>query len=350
MGVLSIARLSQQGPVPLSLTQQGLWILDQLMIDSPLYNIHIALRFTGSLNISVLERSLNTIVQRHETLRTTFKVIAGRPMPVIASSLSIPLSIVDLRERSQAGQEVDALQLASEEVRRPFTLTQGPLLRATLICMHADTSLLLLTMHHIISDGWSLGVLAQELTALYEAFSNNLTSPLPTLPIQYADFATWQRETLQGELLTEHLAYWKQQLAGSPDILLLPTDRTPLQMLTAQGASYQMVLPEELTSALKALSQQEGVTLYMTLVAAFQTLLCRYSGQEDIVIGTVSAGRTREDIEPLIGFFVNTLVLRTNLAGNPTFKELLQQVRVVILEAHQHQMVPFEILGQRIAT
>ena len=233
-------------------------------------------------------------------------------------------------------------------MRRPFTLTQGPLLRATVICMDADTFLLLLTMHHIVSDGWSLGVFAQELTALYEAFSNNLTSPLPALPIQYADFATWQHETLQGELFTEHLAYWKQQLAGSPEMLLLPTDRPPLQMLTAQGASYQMVLPEELTSALKALSQQEGVTLYMTLVAAFQTLLCRYSGQEDIVIGTVSAGRTQKDIEPLIGFFVNTLVLRTNLAGNPTFKELLQRVRLVILKAHQHQMVPFEALVKEL--
>jgi amino acid adenylation domain-containing protein len=344
----SITRLSQQGPVLLSLTQQGLWILDQLMVDSPLYNIFTALRFTGSLNIPVLQRSLDAIVLRHETLRTTFQVIEGQPMQVIADSASIPLSIVDLRRRPQAVQEAEVRQLASEEVQRPFTLTQEPLLRAMVIHIGADTSLLLLTMHHIISDGWSLGVFVQELTTLYEAYSNDLISPLSTLPIQYADFAIWQHKMLQGEAFTDHLAYWKQQLAGSPEMLALPTDRPRLPTLTTQGSSYQMVLPEGLATALKKLSQQEGVTLYMMLVAAFQTLLCRYSGQEDIVIGTVNAGRTQEEVGPLIGFFANTLVLRTSLAGNPTFKELLQRVRKVLLEAHEHQVVPFEVLVKEL--
>ncbi len=351
MGILeapSIARRSQQGPVPLSLTQQGLWILDQLIVDSPLYNIFTALQFSGPLNISVLQRSLDSIVLRHENLRTSFQVIEGQPMQVIADRASIPMSIVDLRTHPQTVQKVEARRLASEEVQRPFTLTQEPLLRAMVIYMDADTSFLLLTMHHIISDGWSQGVLAQELTTLYEAYSNDLVSPLSTLPIQYADFAIWQHKMLQKEPLTEHLAYWKQQLAGSPETLNLPTDRPRLPTLAVTGSSYQMVLPEELTTALKKLSRQEGVTLYMMLVAVFQILLCRYSGQEDIIIGSVSAGRAQEEIEPLIGFFANTLVLRTSLAGNPTFKELLQRVRTMMLEAHEHQTVPFEVLVKEL--
>jgi surfactin family lipopeptide synthetase A len=332
---------------PASFAQQCLWFLDQLEPDSAVYNVPITIHLKGLLDVRALERSLDTIVQRHEALRTTFTMM-DEPVQVIIPTLTIPLPTVDLRDFPETERESKALQLASEEAQCSFDLSQGPLLRALLLRLGAKEAVLLLTVHHVVFDGWSLGVLLRELATLYEAFSTGQLSPLPELPIQYADFAVWQREMLQGERLAECLAYWKQQLAGMPEGLDLPTDRPHLPVPTLRGSTYRLTLPKWLGDALKELSRREGVSLYMTLVAAFQTLLYRYTGQDDLVIGTVPAGRTPAETEGLIGFFVNTLALRTDLSGNPTFGELLGRVREALLEAQAHQDLPFESLVKEL--
>ena len=346
--VLTIARRSQQGPVFLSFAQQGLWFLDQQIAPSPLYNIPMALRFSGSLDTTTLQKSLNAIVERHEVLRTSFQMREGQPVQVIAPALTIPLSEVDLQALPEARQQAEVERLAAEEAQRPFDLTQGPLVRTAVLRVGAEEHLLLLTIHHIVFDGWSLGVFLQELITLYEAFSTDQPLSLPELPIQYADFALWQHEHLQGGVLAEHLAYWKQQLAGVPEGLALPTDRSRPTIPSSRGATYRALLPKELTENLKKLSLREDVTLYMLLVAAFQSLLHRYSGQDDIVLGTTSAGRTQAETEGLIGMFVTTLVLRSDLSGDPTFRELVGRVREVVLEAQAHQDVPFELLVKEL--
>jgi amino acid adenylation domain-containing protein len=331
--------------LPMSFTQEGLWFLDQLEPNSTTYNMPVSVSLSGlRLDVEALERSLNAIVQRHEALRTTFRMREEQPVQVIAPGLTVPLSVVDLRGLSEAERKAEARRLATEAVQRPFDLTQGPLLRATLLHLGAEESVLLLVIHHIVFDGWSFGVLFRELATLYEAFSTGQRSPLPELPIQYTDFAVWQREALSEDALAEHLAYWKQQLAGAPAHLDLPADRPRLPISSSRGSRYCLTLPKALTDALKELSLQEGVTLYMTLVVAFQTLLHRYSGQDDLVIGTVTAGRTRVETEALIGLFENTLALRTDLSGNPTSRELLGRVREVVLGAQAHQDLPFEYL------
>ena len=329
---------------PMSLAQEGLWFLDQLEPDRAAYIIPVAIRLRGLLDVEALERSLHMIVQRHEALRTTFRMMEGQPVQVIAPTLAVPLSQVDLRGLPGVEREAEVLRLATE----PFDLNQGPLIRATVLQLGAEEHLLLLSMHHVVSDGWSLGVFLRELATLYEAFSSDQPSPLPELPMQYADFAVWQREVLSGDLLAEPLAYWQQQLAASPAGLDLPTDRPRLPVPTLRGSTYGLRLPRALTAALKELSRQQGVTLYMILVAAFQTLLHRYTGQEDVVIGTTTAGRTRAEAEALIGLFENTLVLRTDLSGNPSFGELLGRVREVILEAQGHEDLPFEYLVKEL--
>ncbi len=345
---LTIPRRPRWGPVPLSPAQQGLWFLDQLVPGSPLYTIPAVLRITDLLNTKVLHQSLNALVQRHEVLRTTFVAEGGQPMQVIAPVLTVPLPVVDLSVLPAAEREAEALRLANEEVKRPFDLTQGPLMRVLLLKLGAEEYLLLLTMHHIISDGWSLGVLYKELAALYTACASGTPSPLPDLPIQYADFALWQQEQLPGEAHAKQLAYWKQQLAGAPAILDLPTDRPRPAAPTYRGSVHLVTLPPALTEALKALSRREDATLHMLLVAAFQTLLHRYTGQDDMVLGTIMAGRTQVELEALIGFFVNTLVLRIDLSNNPTFRELLERVRELTLEAHAHQEVPFDSLVREL--
>ena len=329
---------------PLSFAQRRLWFLDQLEPNSPLYNIASAVRLTGALNVTALEQSLNQIVRRHESLRTTFVAKDGHPVQVIAPELTVPLPVVDLHSLSEAEREAEALQLAIEEAQRPFDLAKGPLLRTTLLRLDEEDHILLLTMHHIISDGWSMGVFVREMGALYEALSQGRPSPLPELPIQYVDFAQWQRKWLQGEELERQLAYWKEQLAGLPPLLELPTDRPRPAVQRYQGAHHSFALSKSLSQALESLSQEEGATLFMTLLAAFQTLLYRYTGQEDICVGTPIANRTRAEIEGLIGFFVNTLVLRTDLSGDPSFRELLRRVREVALGAYAHQDLPFEML------
>lgn len=332
---------------PVSFAQQRLWFLEQLVPDNPFYNAPTALRLTGSLNVAALSTTFNEIVYRHEALRTTFRIVAGQLVQVIAPSLSVPLPVVDIQSLSAEEREAEVQQLTTDESQRPFDLANGPLLRVQLLKLSGTEHILLLTMHHIVADGWSLGVLIRELGTLYSAFIAGQPSPLTQLPIQYADFTDWQRQWLQGEVLSTQLAYWRQQLDDLP-ILNLPTDRPRPPVQSHRGATQYLQLPHRLSQELESLSQQQGVTLFITLLTAFQTLLYRYTGQEDIAVGSPIANRNRREIEGLIGFFVNTLVLRTNLSGNPTFWELLQRVREMALGAYAHQDLPFERLVEEL--
>jgi amino acid adenylation domain-containing protein len=333
---------------PLSFAQQRLWFLDQLEPHSPLYNMPRAVRLQGRLNVEALQQALKVIVSRHETLRTTFTAVDGIPMQVIAEHPPADLPIIDLSARPEAAREVEVQGFIREEAERPFDLARDLPLRATLLRLGPEEHILLLTVHHIASDGWSMGILSREVAALYNAFSSGRSSPLPELPIQYADYAAWQRQWLQGEVLESQLAYWKLQLGGSPSMLELPMDRPRPAVQTYRGAKQSLLLVKSLGDALRALSQREGVTLFMMLLAAFQTLLHRYTGQDDIIVGSPIANRTRTEIEGLIGLFVNTLVLRTDLSGNPTFQELLGRVREVALGAYAHQDLPFEKLVEEL--
>jgi non-ribosomal peptide synthetase component F len=344
---------TQNGNLPLSFAQQRLWLLDQLVPDAPIYNIPLAYRVTGELNVAALEQSLGEIIRRHEALRTTFSAVDGQPIQAIrcfatrfaiAPEIDLRLPVVDLREIAETEREKEVQRLATQEAQQPFDLTTEPLLRVKLLRLDEAEHVLLLTMHHIVSDGWSLGVLMRELAVLYEAFSTGKPASLPELPIQYADFALWQREWLQREVLESQLAYWKQQLGGELPVLGLPTDRPRLAVQRFVGTQQSLTLSKTLTEALKTLSRQEGVTLFMTLLAAFQTLLHFYTNQNDIIVGTDVANRNRAETENLIGFFVNQLVLRTDLSGNPTFRELLKRVREVTLGAYEHQDLPFDKL------
>jgi len=337
-----------QERIPLSFAQQRLWFLDQYEPNSSVYNIPSALRLKGALDVSALEQSLKEIVRRHESLRTTFSLVDGEPVQVIAPTLKISLPFTDLMDLPESDRENEAQRLAMEQAREPFDLSQGPLLRVMLLRLGEDDHVLVLTMHHIVSDGWSRGVLYRELSLLYQAYTQGNPSFLSELSIQYADFAVWQRQWLQGEVLENQLSYWKKQLAGAPAILNLPTDRPRPAVQSYRGASQSIELSQELTQGLKALSARQGVTLFMTLLAAFQTLLHRYTGQNDIVVGSPIANRNRAEIEGLIGFFVNTLVMRTDLSGNPTFKELLTRVRETALGAYTHQDLPFEKLVEEL--
>ncbi|MHC5741519.1 MAG: amino acid adenylation domain-containing protein [Nostoc sp.] len=339
--------ISRSGNLPLSFAQQRLWFLDQLIPNNPFYNIPLALHLTGSLKLAALEQTFNEIVQRHEALRTTIVVQTGQPIQVINPTLTIPLPIIDLRQLPQAEREIQARRLTTQEAQRPFNLSTDSLLQVKLLWLDETQYILLLTMHHIVSDGWSIGVLIQEIAALYTAFASNQPSPLPKLTIQYADFAYWQRQWLQGEVLKKQLSYWQKQLDGI-SMLNLPTDRPRLAVQTYQGARQPLQLSKSLSKALLALGQQEGVTLFITLLAAFQALLYRYTQQEDIAIGSPIANRNRSEIEGLIGFFVNSLVLRTDISENPTFRELLSRVKEVALGAYSHQDLPFEKLVEEL--
>jgi amino acid adenylation domain len=336
-----IRRRTGRGHPPLSFAQQRLWFLDQLVPSNPFYNVDATIRLNLELDVVALERSLNEIVRRHEALRTTFALVDGEPVQVIAPELAVPLPLVDLRAHPE--REVEAYRLATAEALRPFDLARGPLVRTCLLRLGEAEWVLLLTMHHIVSDGWSMGVSYRELTALYGAFASGGPSPLSELPIQYADFAVWQRGWLSGSVLAEQLAYWKERLAGLPR-LELPTDYPRPPVLTYAGGSHAFTLPPALAERLKTLVRGEGVTLFMTLLAAFQALLARYTGQDDVVVGSPIANRNRAEVEGLIGFFVNSLVLRTSLAGNPSFRVLLGRVREVCLGAYAHQDLPFEKL------
>jgi amino acid adenylation domain-containing protein/thioester reductase-like protein len=338
----------RQGNLPLSFAQRRLWFLSQLEPQSSAYNIPAAIRLTGKLNIAALEQSINEIVRRHETLRTTFTVVDGEPVQVIGAAAKLQLPIIDLQTLPETERETEALRLATLEAQTPFNLEQDSLLRVSLLRLGEQDHVILFTMHHIVSDGWSTGILIRELTTLYKAYDSSQPCHLPELPIQYVDFALWQRQWLQGEVLNNQLNYWKQQLGGELPVLELPTDRPRPAIQTYRGATESFALSPSLTAALKNLSQQEGVTLFMTLLAAFKVLLHRYTQQDNILVGTPIANRNRSEIEGLIGFFVNTLVLRSNLTANLSFKQLLAQVREVTLGAYAHQDLPFEQLVEEL--
>ena len=329
---------------PVSFAQQRLLFLDQLEPGSPFYNIPLAISINGDLNVTALEQTFAEIVHRHEALRTTFSLDESGPVQVIAKSLTLEMPIVDLTSLPEPVRESEASRLAREEAEQPFNLNEGPLVRARLLITGPESYVLLFTIHHIVSDGWSMGVLFRELGEIYEAFAQGKPSPLPELPIQYADYALWQREWLPGEILQKQIAYWKTKLADAPPTLELPTDRPRPAIQQFHGAKQVCHLPQSLTERLKQLSLDERVTLFMTLLAAFKVLLWRYTYQDDVVIGSPIANRTRAETEGLIGFFVNTLVLRTNLSGDPSFRDLLKRVKETALGAYNHQDVPFEKL------
>nr|QEO74431.1 condensation domain-containing protein [uncultured bacterium] len=326
--------------MPLSFAQERLWFLDQLQPGSSAYNLPAAVRMTGQLDPQTLAAALGELVRRHETLRTTF---GSGPVQIISEPDGWTLPKIDLRGLPEPLREAEALRLAGENAGEPFDLERGPLLRTRLLALGPEEHVLLFNVHHIVSDGWSMGVLVREVVALYEG------SPLPPLPIQYADFAAWQRRWLSGEVLAAQLRYWKEQLAGAPPLLELPTDRLRPAVRSGQGAACGLELPSGTAAALRDLSRREGATLFMTLMAAFAALLGRHTRQTDISIGSPIANRNRAEIEPLIGFFVNTLVLRVGLEGNPTFTDLLARVRQTSLGAYAHQDLPFEKLVEHLS-
>ena len=339
---------AENAQLPLSYAQQRLWFLDQLQPLGGLYNIPLTLRLVGTLNVAALEQSLIEIIHRHEVLRTNFITVDGKPSQVIQAQTNWTLSIIDWQNLPTSEKEIATQQLVQKQAIQAFNLANEPLVRATLVVLSDTEYALLVYIHHIVSDGWSMGVFIQELAALYNAYSQGQPSPLVPLPIQYADFAIWQRQWLQGDVLQSQLSYWQQQLADAPTLLSLPTDRPRGAVQTYHGAYQAIALSKELSIALKQLSQKESVTLFMTLLTAFQILLWRYSGQDDICIGTPIANRNRAEIEGLIGFFINTLVLRTRLDGNPSFRQLLSRVREVALSAYAHQDLPFEMLVEAL--
>jgi amino acid adenylation domain-containing protein/non-ribosomal peptide synthase protein (TIGR01720 family) len=344
-----LLRAARDGELPLSFPQERLWFLAQVDRGSVAFNIPAALRVRGALDPGVLARALTEIVRRHESLRTAFQSADGRPSQAVAPPMPVPLPVADVEGLISDLRNPEIRRLANEEARLPFDPTRPPLVRARLLRLGPEEHVVLFTIHHIVSDGWSMGVLVREVAALYEAFTAGRPSPLAELPIQYSDFAQWQRQWMKGQVLEAQLGHWRRQLAGAPDLLALPTDRPRPAVSTFRGAHHSAPLPADLSSELRALSRREGATLFMTLLAAFQALLHFLTGQEDIVVGTDVANRNRTELEELIGFFVNHLVIRTVFAGNPTFRELLQRVRESCLGAYAHQDLPFAHLVKELS-
>ncbi|HKS10135.1 MAG TPA: amino acid adenylation domain-containing protein [Pyrinomonadaceae bacterium] len=348
-----VARLKQQRAAaraaahyPLSFAQQRLWFLEQLEPDGP-YKVPAAFRLRGPLNVAALEQSVNSIISRHEVLRTTFAEIDGQPVQIVAPRLTLSIPVEDLSQLPDAERSERVKQIAARLREHPFDFVLGPLVGTALVRLTENEYHFWFLMHHIVSDGWSIGVILNELTTAYESFAAGRQPELPKLPIQYADFAVWQRTWLQGETLDRQLKYWQERLDCAPT-LELPTDRPRPPVQSYRGASLTHLIDRELTSRLKALARRENVTPYMLLLAVFKTLLARYTRQDDVVVGTPVANRNRTELEPLVGFFVNTLVLRTDLSGDPTFRELLGRVREVTLGAFAHQDVPFEKLVEEL--
>ncbi|HKH43314.1 MAG TPA: amino acid adenylation domain-containing protein, partial [Thermoanaerobaculia bacterium] len=338
--------------LPLSFAQQRLWFIDRVQPGSPLYNVPAALRVEGPLDAAVLARCLGEIVRRHEALRTVFIASQGTPVQVVQPPAPVALPVVDLSALAPYRRQTQALALAGEEAARPFDLGRGPLVRCLLVRLAERDHAVVLTLHHIASDGWSMGILVREIATLYPALSENTAgrpSPLPELPVQYVDFSVWQRSWLRGEVLEHEIAFWRGQLAGLPPLLELPTDRPRPAVLSYRGATRPLHLPPGLVRQAEALGRREGATLFMVLLAAFQALLARLSGQDDLAVGSPVAGRNRVETEGLIGFFVNTLVLRGNLTDGPTMRELLGRTRGTALAAWLHQDLPFEKLVEELA-
>jgi hypothetical protein len=338
-----IARVPRSGPMPLSFAQQRLWFLAELEPESAAYNIPAAVRISGALDPLLVERAANEIVRRQEVLRTTFRNERGGGVAEIHDALPIRVGVTDLSALDPAAQPNEIRRLASEQTRALFDLTRGPLLRVSLLRLARDEHVLLFTIHHLASDGWSSRVFMRELAALYEAFVQGRRSPLPELPVQYVDFAAWQRDWLRGDRLERQLTYWKSRLDRLP-VLDLPTDRPRPPVQTFDGASIQFALPRELGDRLKQLARQEGATLFQLLLAAFATLLHHVSGAEDLPIGSPVVNRGRRELESLIGLFVNTMILRVDLSGRPSFRQLIHRVRDVSIDASAHQDLPFEQL------
>lgn len=347
-GAPGLARVSRQGELPLSFAQQRLWFLDRLEPGSPLYNNCAAVRLTGTLEPELLERSLNQIIRRHESLRTVFREVEGRAVQVILPELELSCPVLDLRARPEQEQSAALAEVIREEASRPFDLGEGPLVRFVLVRLAEADYAGVLTMHHIISDGWSAGILTSELVRIYAAFAASQPSPLPELDIQYADFAAWQREFISGEVLERQVAWWREQLAGCPPSLDLEPDRPRPALQSYRGATLYRTVPPEVVRRLHELCRAEEVTPFMALLAAFEVLLCRYTGQEDFAVGTPIAGRNYAQTEALIGCFVNTLVMRARMEGNPSFRELLSRVRETSLGAYANQDLPFEKLVEAL--
>ncbi len=343
----AIPRRAQQ-QAPLSFAQQRLWFLDQFDPHSCAYNVARVFRLRGDLHVHALQQALDAIVRRHEVLLTTFTVVNVEPMQVIGEPRPVSLQIVDLSNVASTERETRAQQLIATEGTRPFDLSSDLLLRATLLRLQEGEAILVLMTHHIASDGWSKGVLFQELAGFYNSTLKGKAAAISELPIQYADFAAWQRESVKGKLLRNQLSYWKKRLEGAPALLELPTDHPRPAVQGFTGATESCFFPGELVSKIRTLSQQASATTFMTLLAAFQVLLARYSRQEEIVVGTPIAGRTRPELEPLIGDFVNMLAIRTDVTGNPSFREFLRRVKEVALQAYDNQELPFEKLVEEI--
>ena len=335
---------NRDGIIPLSFAQQRLWFLEQLQSGSATYNIPTGMRLKGKLNVPVLLLSINEIIRRHEVLRTQFPTVDGNCLPTIKSNITLPFEEVDLQALNPIEQDEEVRSLFLKQAHQPFDLANDVLLRVKLLHLGVDEYVVLFTMHHIVFDGWSMDVLVRELTTLYSAFINNQPSPLPELPIQYIDFAIWQRQWLQGKVLETQLAYWRQKLSGVLPVLQLPTDYPRGRVQTFAGAIESFSLPLELSQSITSLANNVGVTPFIILLTAYKVLLHRYTGQTDLLVGTPVANRHRREIEGLIGFFVNTLVLRSDLRNNPNFRELLQQVRETTWEAYDRQDIPFEKL------
>jgi hypothetical protein len=335
---------SDAGRPPLSFAQQRLWFLDQLEPGAWGYTVAVRQRFLGALDMTALTRALSEIVRRHEVLRTTFQNHQGQPVQRVADPAPIAIPTIDLEPEDPAARERVAAQVVRGETHRPFNLARGPLVRPLLLRFDSEQHDLVVTLHHIVADGSSLGILTRELTTLYDAFARGEASPLPELPMQYADFAAWQREWLTGPALESQRRYWLEHLAGLPAPLRLARDHPHANGLARAGASRDLVLSREVSDGLRELSRRHGATLFMTLLAAFKALLGRYTGQDDVVVGTPLAHRNHVELEPLIGLFANTLVLRTDLGGDPPFREALARVRETCLGAYAHPDLPFERL------
>ena len=347
--VRGIPRRTGSGPAPLSFGQQRLWFLSQLRPNDSAYNMIQVLRLTGPLDVPALERAFNEIRRRHDVLRANVDLVGDQPVQFVAAYGPVPFTIVDCSTYPEDQRESACQQTIDSYSRPPFDLKNDPLVRTVLVRLQPKEHRLVLVMHHIISDGWSTRLLLQECASLYEAFSQGKSSPLPELPIQYSDYARWQRERLTGAVLENELSYWKQRLRGSiMSPLELPTDRPRRGGEMSTGAYVAKVLPVKLVQSLKSLGQRCNATLFMMLLGAFQILLYRLSGQDDIVLGTPIAGRTQLETEKLLGFFVNTLPIRIDMSGKPTFAHLLDRVRSVVVDAIDHQDLPFEKLVEEL--
>lgn len=343
----AIPRWPEFTPAPLSFAQERLWFLDQLE-PGTLYNISHAFSVVGELDVDVLERCFSEILQRHEVLRASFAWADNEPVEYIHGSVPFALRVIDLTQVASATREIEAMRLATEEAERAFDLSRPPLLRATLLRLAPDHHVLIVNVHHIVADGWSMDILNRELAALYQAYAEGKESPLAELPTQYADYAAWQREWLKGEVLEKQLAYWKHRISGAPPLLELPTDYPRPQTQTFNRGSQTRLLTQHLIESLRELAHANGATLFMALLTVLKALLVRYTRGEDIVVGSPIASRTQPSTEDLIGLFINTLVLRTDCSGDPTFLELLSRVRTTALEAYAHQDLPLEKLVEEL--